>query len=389
MAAGHPPVGLEGTSPPRAPEPGGTGADPRGVGPDDAFPSFGARRDHGARAPSGGSSRRAPTTNSHKRSEEARRFAASAAAMQRELVRELRRGEMRSARVPKKAPPDASGPGYLETFPRGAVSGESKPTLLRDLERMLRDKLRLARRAAGVDDERGDDARSRDDRSADDPDAYASLDAHRQTFDAFVDAFTTYKPLLSEIKRRYDRALDGALRSERACAGLRAEVAAAERRRLAEVRDARAETVTKAANVRGDALRRAAAAEAKAAAAEARAAAAEAETARWRAHAEAADLKTAEAEERSAVLRRRAEAETSWAEARGDAAERLLRSEMVPVPRDFAREDAELVDGEGGLNREQKGGEPPPPGEGHGEEKVGGAEGAHAPEVQPEQPLKR
>ena len=387
MAAGHPPVGLEGTSPPRAPEPGGTGADPRGVGPDDAFPSFGARRDHVARAPSGGSSRRAPTTNSHKRSEEARRFAASAAAMQRELVRELRRGEMRSARVPKKAPPGVlSGPGYLETFPRGAVSGESKPTLLRDLERMLRDKLRLARSAAGVDDERGDDARSRDDRWADDPDdAYASLDAHRQTFDAFVDAFTTYKPLLSEIKRRYDRALDGALRSERACAGLRAEVAAAERRRLAEVRDARAETMTKAANVRGDALRRAAAAEAKAAAAEARAAAAEAETARWRAHAEAADLKTAEAEERSAVLRRRAEAETSWAEARGDAAERLLRSEMVPVPRDFAREDAELVDGEGGLNREQKGGEPPPPGEGHGEETVGGAEGAHAPEVQPEQ----
>ena len=102
----------------------------------------------------------------------------------------------------------------------------------------------------------------------DDPDtAYASLDAHRQTFDAFVDAFTTYKPLLSEIKRRYDRALDGALRAERACAGLRAEVAAAERRRLAEVRDARAETMTKAANVRGAALRRAAAAEAKAAAA--------------------------------------------------------------------------------------------------------------------------
>ena len=158
--------------------------------------------------------------------------------MQRELVRELQRGEMRSARVPKKAPPDASGPGYFETFPRGAVSGESKPTLLRDLERMLRDKLRLARRAAGVDDERGDDKRSLS--AADDPDAFASLDAYRQTFDAFVDAFTTYKPLLSEIKRRYDRALDGALRSERACAGLRAEVAAAERRRLAEVRDARA-----------------------------------------------------------------------------------------------------------------------------------------------------
>jgi hypothetical protein len=275
--------------------------------------------------------------------------------MQRDLARELRRGEMRSARVPKKAPPDASGPGYFETFPRAAVSGKSKPTLLCDLERLLRDKLRLARlTGAGADD--GDDARSLS--TSDDDATYelASLDAYRQTFDAFVDAFVTYKPLLSEIKTRYDRALDAALRSERACAGLRAEVAAAERRRLAEVREARAETMTKAANVRGDALRRAAAAEAKVAAAEARAVAAEAETARWRAHAEAADRRTAEAEEKSAALRRRVDAETSWAEARGDAAERLLSSEMYPVPRDFARADAELEDGEGGLNREPGGG---------------------------------
>ena len=383
MVAGHPPVGLEGTSPPRAPERGGTGAALRGVGPDDdSFPSFEARRDYGARAPSGGSSRRAPTTNSHKRSEEARRFAASAAAMQRDLARELRRGEMRSARVPKKAPPDASGPGYFETFPRAAVSGKSKPTLLCDLERLLRDKLRLARlTGAGADD--GDDARSLS--TSDDDATYelASLDAYRQTFDAFVDAFVTYKPLLSEIKTRYDRALDAALRSERACAGLRAEVAAAERRRLAEVREARAETMTKAANVRGDALRRAAAAEAKVAAAEARAAAAEAETARWRAHAEAADRRTAEAEEKSAALRRRVDAETSWAEARGDAAERLLSSEMYPVPRDFARADAELEDGEGGLNREPGGEEPSAPGE--REETGGEAEEADAEADAPEE----
>lgn len=382
MVAGHPPVGLEGTSPPRAPARGGTGAAPRGVGPDDdSFPSFGARRDYGARAPSGGSSRRAPTTNSHKRSEEARRFAASAAAMQRDLARELRRGEMRSARVPKKAPPDASGPGYFETFPRAAVSGKSKPTLLCDLERLLRDKLRLARRGAGADD--GDDARSISTSDDDASSELASLDAYRQTFDAFVDAFVTYKPLLSEIKTRYDRALDAALRSERACAGLRAEVAAAERRRLAEVREARAETMTKAANVRGDALRRAAAAEAKVAAAEARAAAAEAETARWRAHAEAADRRTAEAQEKSAALRRRVDAETSWAEARGDAAERLLSSEMYPVPRDFARADAELEDGEGGLNREPGRGEPPARGE--REETGGEAEEADAEADAPEE----
>ena len=85
------------------------------------------------------------------------------------------------------------------------------------------------------------------------------------------------------------------------------------------------------------------------------------------------------------MLRRRAEAETQLG--RGAGRRRGASAAFGDGPRaqGLAREDAELVDGEGGLNREQKGGEPPPPGEGHGEETVGGAEKARAPEVQPEQ----
>ena len=111
--------------------------------------------------------------------------------------------------------------------------------------------------------------------------------------------------------------------------------------------------MTKAANVRGDAVQRMAAAEVKVAAAKARALEAEAEMARWRAHAEAADARAAEAEQVRAALKRRMDAETSWATSRGDAAKYLLASEMPPVPDHFARVDVQLVEGEGGLHREQ------------------------------------
>jgi hypothetical protein len=261
--------------------------------------------------------------------------------MQREIAHELARGDA-SSRVPKKAPSSAKGPGSFDVFPRTATSGKSEPALLSDLERLLQEKLRLGRRLTGnhANDEREDENG-------------AALDAYGQTFDAFVEAFTAYKPLLSEIQTRYDRVLDEALRSERECAGLRAEIAAAERRRLAEVRDARAESISKAANLRGDALRRAAAAEALVAAAEARAVEADAETARWRTHADAADTRAVEAESARAALLRRIEAETSWAESRGVGAADLLASEMIPLPEDFVRADAALEAGEGWLNREK------------------------------------
>jgi hypothetical protein len=56
---------------------------------------------------------------------------------------------------------------------------------------------------------------------------------------------------------------------------------------------------------------------------------------------------------------------------------------MYPVPRDFARADAELEDGEGGLNREPGGGEPSAPGE--REETGGEAEEADAEADAPEE----
>tara|TARA_B110000977_G_scaffold199110_1_gene285531 strand:- start:3905 stop:4954 length:1050 start_codon:yes stop_codon:yes gene_type:complete len=283
-----------------------------------------------------------PTTNSRKRADEARAFAASAATAQREITKQfqLNRGGPASSRVPKSA---SGSSGYFEVFPRTATSGKSKPVLLEDLERLLHEKLRLGRKLSGTHGSTSDGSENEND----------TLDAHRQTFDAFIDAFTTYKPLLVEIKTTYDRALDRALQSERACAGLRAEIKASERRRLAEIRNARADTMTKAANVRGDAVQRMAAAEVKVAAAKARALEAEAEMARWRAHAEAADARAAEAEQVRAALKRRMDAETSWATSRGDAAKYLLASEMPPVPDHFARVDVQLVEGEGGLHREQ------------------------------------
>jgi hypothetical protein len=294
-----------------------------------------------------------PTTNSRKRSDEARRFASRAAEAQREITKQLARGGLASSiREPKSA--STSSTGYFDVFPRTATSGKSKPVLLEDLERLLHEKLRRGRKLRG-DDGGGDDG--------DEVHENDALDAHRQTFQAFIDAFTTYKPLLVAIKTTYDVALDKALLRERECAGLRAEIAAGERRRVAEVRDARADTLTKAANVRGDAIQRAAAAEAKAAAAETKVAEAMAETAKHKALAEAATLRAAEADQARAELKRRIDAETSWATARGEAGKALLASVMPPVPERFERADVALAEGEGGLYMDPPEEETQPPGE--------------------------
>ena len=40
--------------------------------------------------------------------------------------------------------------------------------------------------------------------------AFARMDAHRQTFHALINALTTYKPAMLEVKQAYDAALDRA-----------------------------------------------------------------------------------------------------------------------------------------------------------------------------------
>ena len=217
------------------------------------------------RAGSSSSSGRAGhATYTRKRSEDARRFAASAAAAQGALTAELfgtgggARGGARGGRsAGRYESPALRGPtaehitdGFLEVFPRG---NDRKPALLGQLESLLAEKLRLTEKlteSSGADAEATDALR---------------LEAYRQTFEAFINAFSTYRPLLTKVKEHYDRALDRAsIRAENAA--LRAEVAASERRRAREVESARAAT-NAGGEPCGDATKRALAAEARAAAA--------------------------------------------------------------------------------------------------------------------------
>ena len=269
MVQGRPPTGLEGTSS----STGDLAGDARAFyGYDGAVGSLDDVRSGFARERAGSSSssgRAGHATYTRKRSEDARRFAASAAAAQGALTAELfgtgggARGGARGGRsAGRYESPALRGPtaehitdGFLEVFPRG---NDRKPALLGQLESLLAEKLRLTEKlteSSGADAEATDALR---------------LEAYRQTFEAFINAFSTYRPLLTKVKEHYDRALDRALRSERENAALRAELAASERRRAREVESTRAATNAKAANLRGDATKRALAAEARAAAAEAK-----------------------------------------------------------------------------------------------------------------------
>ena len=353
MVQGRPPMGLEGTSPPTGDLVGGARAS---YGYDDAVGSLDDVRGFArARAgPSSSSGRAGYATNTRKRSDEARRFAASAAAAQGALTAELfgtgggARGGARGGRsTGRYESPALRGPtaeqitgtdGFLEVFPRG---NDRKPALLGQLESLLAEKLRLTEK---LTESSGADAEATD---------ALQLEAYRQTFEAFINAFSTYRPLLTRVKEHYDRALDRALRSERENATLRAELAASERRRAREVESTRAATNAKAANLRGDATKRALAAEARAAAAEAKLEEAIAREAAAEARAAAAVEAAAASEAARVDMRRAAEAEASWGQTTRNA-ERLLAAELGPVPKNFPRADVQLAEGEGGLSMEPR-----------------------------------
>jgi len=161
---------------------------------------------------------------------------------------------------------DAKNPGFLEVFPR---LGKRQPLLLENLEAFLEDQIAQAERMAAteervrhVDRDEGVTANMR-------------LDAHRQCFQAFIQAFTTYRPLLTRIKNEYDHALDVALRSECENSQMRLELSQAEARQARMVQEVRAQSAAEAAASRAELHqlleameRRAEAAETKAAAAE-------------------------------------------------------------------------------------------------------------------------
>ena len=154
MVQGRPPTGLEGTSS----STGDLAGDARAFyGYDGAVGSLDDVRSGFARERAGSSSssgRAGHATYTRKRSEDARRFAASAAAAQGALTAELfgtgggARGGARGGRsAGRYESPALRGPtaehitdGFLEVFPRG---NDRKPALLGQLESLLAEKLRL------------------------------------------------------------------------------------------------------------------------------------------------------------------------------------------------------------------------------------------------------
>ena len=92
---------------------------------------------------------------------------------------------------------------------------------------------------------------------------------------------------------------------------------------------------------------------------------------------EAAKATCGEAVEQARVLKEAALKESSWAQ--DPAMESMLALSVGPVPKNFARADATLIDGEGGLTVPKEEGEEPPAGEGEEPEPAG-----EEPEATPE-----
>ena len=226
-------MGLEGTSPP----------------PEMADDAYGYVGSPGKPQPRTGGSRPGP-----------RGLALSSAAAQTATLG-------RSRATPPGSPGGGGGGGehtngYYEVYPRG---GGRKPALLVQLESLLAEQLRLSEKLASVKGGiHGADYR--------DESGALALEAHRAVFDAFINAFTTYRPLLTKVKEHYDRALDRALRSEHENVQMRSELKAMELRKGREVETARAEAIATAATFRGDVQQRLAKQTARAEEAAARAA---------------------------------------------------------------------------------------------------------------------
>ena len=308
----RPPMGLEGTSPP----------------PEMADDAYGYVGSPGKPQPRTGGSRPGP-----------RGLALSSAAAQTATLG-------RSRATPPGSPGGGGGGehtnGYYEVYPRG---GGRKPALLVQLESLLAEQLRLSEKLASVKGGiHGADYR--------DESGALALEAHRAVFDAFINAFTTYRPLLTKVKEHYDRALDRALRSEHENVQMRSELKAMELRKGREVETARAEAIATAATFRGDVQQRLAKQTARAEEAEKERDEARAEVARLVEELEETRAKCAEAVEERRVLKEAALKESSWAQ--DPAMESMMALSVGPVPKKFPRADATLVDGEGGLSAPTK-----------------------------------
>mmetsp|Transcript_32157 Transcript_32157/g.61880 ORF Transcript_32157/g.61880 Transcript_32157/m.61880 type:complete len:400 (+) Transcript_32157:242-1441(+) len=148
--------------------------------------------------------------------------------------------------------------GYLEVYPRG----HRKPYLLEQLEVFLEQKLKISERMINQRDKQISSPTG--ELKLANIRAIASnlhLDAHRQCFEMFINAFNTYRPLLQRIKNQFEAALDGALKSEQDNILLRQQLMMAETEKVNAVDSARAESASAANNQRAELSRRLAEAE--------------------------------------------------------------------------------------------------------------------------------
>lgn len=382
--ASLPPMGLDGATPPPemdmddelmqmaaglgGMEPGDSFGFEMGGGAGGAA-SLGAQPPRGP-SQGGQSGSLGPVRGSRKKHDDALRFAASAASAQGSLPALFREGSLSALRPTAKQ--SSAQNAFLEVFPR---AGSRKPALLVQLESLLAEKLRLTEKLAEVSTRQGRRGHGGGDRGPTgerwygdedegggyDPNGSLTLEAYRQTFEAFINAFSTYRPLLTRVKDHYDRALDQALRSEHENVHLRSELAALEQRRQRAVEAARAETNAAAASMRGELAAQLREAEWRAAGAEKAAEEARDEAERLRAQLAETTAKYDAAAGENKALKQDMLNEASWGEK--PAAGRILGMSLGPVPKNFQRSDVKLEEGEGGISKLSSDGPPlgPPP----------------------------
>ena len=398
-SATGPPMGLEGATPPTdlGSEPGsggvggGLGPDPFGFEMDGGLGGAGSMGGPplggggggvgGVGGPPLGGGGLAPVRGSRKKHDEALRFAASAASAQGSLPALFREGSLSVLRPSAKQ--SVSQNAFLEVFPRASAR---KPALLVQLESLLAEKLRLTEKLAEVSTRPGRRGHGGDGGGGGggsggeygygaeewhgggsggyDPNGTLTLEAYRQTFEAFINAFSTYRPLLTRVKDHYDRALDQALRSEHENVHLRSELATMERRRQKAVETARAETNASAASLRGEIVDRLQDAEERAAVAEKTASESKEEAETLRAQLAETTAKYEATLADNKALKQDMLNEASWGEK--PVAEKILGMSLGPVPKNFPRMDVKLEEGEGGISKPSSDGPPlgPPKEEG-------------------------
>eukprot|EP00878_Enallax_costatus_P043485 GHUV01051482.1.p1 GENE.GHUV01051482.1~~GHUV01051482.1.p1 ORF type:complete len:253 (+),score=76.86 GHUV01051482.1:179-937(+) len=123
--------------------------------------------------------------------------------------------------------------GFIEVFPPRAA-GSRPPVLLQTLEAQLLEATNTASRAASAGPHQ-----IRDPQLA----ANLALDCHRKVFQSFIDGFGVYGPLLSQIKRVFNRAIEDGLKDGLENSELRQQLLEVRREQAAAEAAGRAEVI--------------------------------------------------------------------------------------------------------------------------------------------------